>query len=267
MNKKIVIALVMLVGISLFTQAQNPTETETKTEKKSKIGLNIAFKNRHLWRCGQSINGFSAQSTLSYNLPFLTVGAWGAYELNAGSYSEVDIFVEGHFLKYFTLGVYDFYNPVDAGGRSYKDFSDIKNSPNHVIDVFLKYKGTESLPLGGLIATYVYGNDKDDKGDQRYSTYLELNYTLTLTKKSDIFFYLGATTSKESAYAARKTIMWKGASKKVPVSDKDFNIIGLGSKYTRNFKVGKFDSSVFGEFLYNPNVDAVYMAFGISSNF
>ncbi len=266
--------ILLLVCMSFGLVKAQDVKPEAQVEKESKVSLNVALKNRHLWRCGQGINGFSVQSTLSYNLPFLSVGAWGAYELGAQTYGEVDIFVEAYFLNYFTFGLYDFYYPDDFGGRKVKDFTDLQ-SPNHVIDAFLKYSGTEKLPLGGLVAAYVYGgSDQDENGDQRYSTYLEMNYTLTLNKTSNIFFYVGATTSKNSAYAAKKPIyalntktneqelMGYGAA-----TDSDFNIIGLGAKYTKNFKIGKFDANASGEFLYNPNVDAVYMALATSINF
>ncbi len=263
--KRVIIVLAIMLGMGYTGIAQETKKEEKSNKKTSKLSLEMSFKNRHLWRCAQSINGFSVQSTLSYQWSFLNVGAWGAYELGSGSYSEVDIFAEFNFLKSFTLGIYDFYAPKERGGRTYKGFSDFNKV--HTIDMFLKYKGTKSFPLGGLVAAYVFGNDKNDKDEQRYSTYLEMNYTLSLTPKSNVFFYIGATTTKESAYAARKIVTVNGQETKVLASDEDFNIIGLGAKYSKNIKLGNFDATVSGDFLYNPNVDAVYMAFAASIAF
>ncbi len=264
--KQTIIFLVLLCGLSAAVSAKHGPNLKAK--QNANITLNVAASNRHLWRCGQSINGLSIQSSLSYNLPFLSVGAWGAYEVAAHSYAEVDIFVKAYFLKYFTLGIFDFYNPHDRGGRIRKDFSHFKSSPGHAIDMYLSYSGTEALPFGGLVAAYVYGSgDKDQEGKQRYSTYLETNYTWTLNEDSKLFFYVGATTSKESAYAARKPIIINGVETMVPVSDNDFKIIGFGSKYTRHLMIGQFHANIAGEFLYNTNADAVYMAVSTSINF
>ncbi len=260
MKKAVILLLMVCVCVNFISAKQTNT-----SEKKSNIALNVAIKNRHLWRGQESIKGLTLQGSLTYNLPFLTVGAWGGYELDAHSYAEVDVFLKAYFAKYFTIGIYDFYRPYGTDGYNKRSFSDFSSSSNnHVIDCFLSYSGTESFPLGALVGTYVYGNDKDAEGKQRYSTYLEVNYTLQLTEKSNMFFYLGATTSKESAYAAKETIMLNGIKTLVPVSNHNFNLIGLGSKYTRYIKIGKFNTNVSGEFLYNPNIDIVYMALSAS---
>ncbi len=266
---------IILVAISLIFGVLNAQEESEQPKDESNVSLNIALKNRHLWRCGQGIDGFSAQSTLSYNLPFMSIGAWGAYELAPSSYCEVDLFMEFYILDYFTLGLYDFYFPQDQGGRLLKDFRDYKSSPNHAIDAFVKYSGVEAFPLGALAGAYVYGGaDRDANGNQKYSTYLELNYSWNLTPTRDLFFYVGATTSNTSAYASKKPIYQIDSltNENVlvgygPATEADFNIIGVGTKYTRSFKIGKFDANASGEFLYNPNVDAVYMAFYTSITF
>ncbi len=250
MKKSYLLLLLFLLPFS-FAMAQ-----ENNTESSSDLSLNLSMKNRHLWRCGVGIDGFSVQSTLQYSYKSLRIGAWGAYELDAGSYEEVDIFVELD-LGNFTLGLYDFYYPDGKTGRMERDFSHFENSGNHAVDAFISYSGTEELPLGFVVGAYIYGGaDKDEKGDQKYSNYIEANYTLSLSNDRTLKFYIGSTFGDDSAYAS-KDIEDNG----------DFNIIGLGTKYTKGFKIGKFNANVSGEFLYNPNIDGIYMAFATSIDF
>ncbi len=252
MKKSFLLLFLFLVPIA-FTMAQEVEENKSSSD----LSLNIAIKNRHLWRCGVGIDGLSVQSTLQYSYKTLRIGAWGAYELDAKSYEEVDLFLEWDFAKNFTFGLYDFYYPSGKTGRMERDFSHFKNSPNHAVDAFISYSGTEQLPLGFVVGAYVYGGaDQDEKGDQKYSNYFELNYTLSLKNDRSVKFYVGATAGEDSAYASRD------------IEDNgDFNIIGLGAKYTKGFKVGNFDASMSGEFLYNPNIDGVYMAIAASIDF
>ncbi len=252
MKKSFLLLFLFLVPFG-FVMAQESLEEDNA----SNLSLNLTMKNRHLWRCGVGIDGFSVQSTLQYSYKTLRIGAWGAYELDAKSYEEVDVFVEWDFAKNFTFGLYDFYYPEGKTGRMERDFSHLKNSGNHVVDAFISYSGTETLPLGFVVGAYVYGGaDQDADGDQKYSNYFEVNYTLSLKNNRSVKFYLGATAGDDSAYASKDI-----------EDNSDFNIIGLGTKYTKGFKIGKFDASMSGEFLYNPNIDGVYMAVVASIDF
>ncbi len=269
--KKIVIFLFCVFASLYFAEAQEVTKEEKERKNKSDILLSAAVKNRHLWRCGVGINGFSVQGTLQYSYAFFRIGGWGAHELTANAYSEFDVYFEADFLQYFTLGVYDFYFPKHYGGRIKKDYSKLRTSPNHALDVFLKYSGTKSIPLGALVGTYVLGGaDQDENGKQKFSTYLELNYTFKVKEKGDIKCYIGATTDNESAYAAKKITGYDSSGSPIvtrPATESEFNIIGFGAKYTRSFQIGKFPSALSGEILYNPNAETVYLALAASIDF
>tara|TARA_R110001583_G_scaffold33438_4_gene112946 strand:- start:37644 stop:37934 length:291 start_codon:yes stop_codon:yes gene_type:complete len=86
----------------------------------------------------------------------------------------------------FQFSFYDFYSPnVDFEDSDFFDLDSDKSV--HFFDVVAKYKGCEKFPIS-IMSVLFYGEyDRDAYNDQRYSTYLELDYSNFI----DVKKYLG----------------------------------------------------------------------------
>jgi hypothetical protein len=68
----------------------------------------------------------------------------------------------------------------------------------------------------------VWGADRDENGDQRYSTYLELGYPIRINEKSKLDFFLGTVlNSEESVYGEGFGVVHTGVTgtRKVKITD------------------------------------------------
>jgi len=138
----------------------------------------VDFMSMHTWR------GFATSKSPTIEPSFVisrnnsTTGIWLAHSLD-GNYSELDLYFT-YNLKSFSFTVYDYYCPP-----SYRESSEITNfdkySTNHTIEIDVAFKGTQNFPVSFLVATMVYGDDKNQETkENRYSTYFQLAYSTNI---------------------------------------------------------------------------------------
>ncbi|NOU18583.1 MAG: hypothetical protein HOO91_13590 [Bacteroidales bacterium] len=166
------------------------------------IIANLGFVNRYVWR-GQVVDPKpNLQPFIEAKKNCFSLGFWGSY--NFDSFSQTNLYTKCN-LKNFTLLVKDHFHHSDTSNINYFDYN--SKTSNHAFEMALTYQiGKFDLTL----SSFLYGNDRDSKGNNRYSTYGECDYRFNLKNFTGSFF-LGAGLNK-SLYANELSIVNLGAS-------------------------------------------------------
>jgi hypothetical protein len=239
-QKTIIFLFAIFACASLFAQDSDSTSTN-----KAKINVAADVMSRYVWRGLDYGASPSIQPTLSLVKGNFEIGYWGAMSI-LGTYSEADIYA-----KYTTNGISiiatDYFFPGDGiPSSSYtKYFNYDSKTTGHMVEAALQYKGGEKLPISLLAGTFIWGNDYDVNGDNRYSTYIEAGYTLNINDNNfDLF--IGATTS-EGAYGSEAGIVNAGITgyKTIKVTD-------------------NFELPVKASVVLNPQTENIHFVFGFT---
>ena len=161
--------------------------------------------SRYVWR-GQDLgNSAAVQPALGFRWKGLEAGAWGSYAItshkvrindsttiDAGPYAECDLYAS-YTYKWFTFLFYDYFTVNGMSPNEGNRYFDYCNSTTgHTFEGSLILEGPEKLPFRFMVATLLYGADKNKdstgiygRGTQNnYSTYLELSWPFTLKKQN-----------------------------------------------------------------------------------
>ena len=236
MNLKRLILFVGLVFIITIAKSEN-------LPSKTKINRSIDFVSKHLWRGYDSGSAPTIEPTLELQTGKFTIGAWGAYALD-DSYQEVDICVQ-YNTPLFQFSLYDFYCPRENFEDS--DFFDFDSENSvHLFDFVAKYKGSQKFPISIMGSLLFYGEmDKDENGDQNYSTYFELGYSN----------FVGG---KKFSYAL-------GFSPFKGMYDDKFNVVNLNLTMYDEIKLNdQFSLPIKGGLTVNPVTEKLFLTFVIT---
>lgn len=240
-------ALVFISGMSTsLAFASDDLTTEDSTKSDFSFNLNADFVSRYVWRgLPLSLNP-NIQPYASLDYKNLSLGIWSSYAISE-PYAEVDI-----YLTYspgpFTIGVYDYFNEdePDMIANDYFQFKDKDSTSTlHSVEAWVSFNGIEKVPLSFTVATFIWGNDKDSLGENYYSTYLELGYSLAF-KDFNFDFFVGGTVA-EGYYADEAAIVNVGltASKEIPITQ-------------------KFSIPISGSFIINPHARDVFLVLSLT---
>jgi hypothetical protein len=214
--------------------------------------------SRYVWRGRDFGNSPSIQPCIEFSVAGFTLGTWGAFSTNSNNFQEHDIYLSYSFLDMFSIGVTDYFFPafpLDHFGYKNKYFDYAEETTNHYIEANLSFGGTESFPVSLSANMFFYGADakpaldpqtnEEVRGDQYYSTYLEVGYSGELSEANyDLF--LGVTTG-EGLYGTT------------------FGVVNLGITVNKDVKItDDFSLPVQASFITNPQDENIYFVFGIS---
>jgi hypothetical protein len=206
------------------------------------IGADIA--SRYIWR-GVNLSETPAfQPSIEFSWKNLTIGAWGSYTFGKEMLQEVDLLAT-YQIKNFTLGITDYYNPVDTLGAVNDYFNFKPKTCGHLLDVQLRFDGPESFPVYVLVSNFFYGNDRDDEGNNQYSTYFEIGY---------------------SASAGALTVQpFIGITPKAGFYYEKAGVVNLGISCAKELQItDKFNLPMNVSFITNPAYKNVYLTLVIS---
>jgi hypothetical protein len=206
----ILIAAILLTIPSAWSQEESPVSSWD-------IGADVA--TRYIWR-GVNLSETPAfQPSIDFTWKNLTIGTWGSYTFGKELLQEVDLLATLQ-VKNFSIGVTDYYNPVDTFGVSNDYFNYKPKTSGHLLDVQLRYDGPESFPIYALVSNFFYGNDRDDSGKNMYSTYIELGYSATASEVT-VQPFIGFTP-REGFYYDKAGVVNLGVScaREIPVTEK-----------------------------------------------
>ncbi|MDR2122142.1 MAG: hypothetical protein LBP34_03365 [Flavobacteriaceae bacterium] len=249
MNTKLLLTVVPLFG--LFLKAQEVQEQPLP--EKEKLNVSLELKNNHLWR--GLVGADVLFSSVDINYAFdkqnhFILGVWGGSELAGEEHAdgknyawhEID-----YYFKYdtgrFMVGLWDCFSD---SGKDRDDLSgDIWNYDTHTTGHRVDFRGyyvlSEQTPLKIEFGTSIYGDDRTLKGDQKYSTYAELNYPLIRDKKTNLNVFCGAG------------IGYGGNSHMYGNGKHDFDIVNVGITTSRAFTLWEHKVPVSATAMWNPS--------------
>lgn len=238
----IIFAITVFQGLSLKAQ-----ESDTVSAQNLTFDVNADFVSRYIWR-GLPTNlspNIQPYATLSYKN--FAAQVWGSYSLQ-GQYAEIDLNLS-YTLGAFTFSIWDYYNE-DESDLKLNDYfnwstSDTSSFTAHSLEGWVTFNGTESIPISLTLATFFYGNDIDEEGDNYYSTYLELGYE-TKIGNTGLSLFAGGTFAK--GYYASKAAF-----------------VNVGFTATRELKFSETASfPVYGSLILNSDARDIFLVFGIT---
>ena len=222
--------------------------TSTVKSQEVSVSAGADLVSSYVWR-GLNLGGASAQPGISASWKGLTLGAWGSVNLSPASYEalktdEFDLYL-GYEVGNFSVLITDYAFPIflkfPLDGYDYFDYKG-----SHTFEATLAYSFGESLPLSIAWNTNFAGfDDWNADGDNDFSTYVELGYSLSVSD-INIDLALGATP-------------WSGA-----YSD-GFAVNNISIKASKEIKItDSFSLPAFTQLVVNPDAKTPYLIFGLS---
>jgi hypothetical protein len=210
---------------------------------KTSAGADIVSK--YVWRGVNQGTGVSLQPALGIAYKGFSLGAWGSVSSNPVPY-ELD-FSFGYSIRGFSAGITDYYWNGSEG--SFFDY----HADNHLFEGNLAYTFGEKFPLTLSWNTFFAGTmDKDEKGKQQFSTYIEAAYD----------FSLGGLDFTASVGAAP----WDSYAWLVPANGKaGFQVSSVSLRGTKALEITPtFSIPLFVQCIFSPATDASHLVLGFS---
>ncbi|HEX2935569.1 MAG TPA: hypothetical protein VHO72_09470 [Bacteroidales bacterium] len=238
---KTVKTAICLFFVLALIQAQPLKAQEADSTDKISLDVNADLVSRYIWRGLPSSLTPNIQPSVTLGYKNFSAQVWGSYGLSQ-PYAEFDVNLS-YNIGAFTLSVWDYYvNADEATATHYFNFSD---TTLHSVEGSLTFNGTESFPISVTLATYLWGDDKDEEGDNNYSTYLELGYERSIGP-TNLKLFAGGTFG--AGYYASKAAL-----------------VNIGLAATRNLQLTeKTALPLSGSLIVNPDSKSVYFVFGIT---
>jgi len=229
--------LLMLTGSTLLSAGNNDSS-------KVDLSLGADLVSRYVWRGLLLGNGASVQPAMGLTYKGLSFGSWASYSLSHSAFQEVDLYLT-YSIGSVTLGINDYYNPNDSLGINNDYFNFGKSPTLHSFEPFITISEIGGTGFSTTAGVFIYGNDRDEDGNNLYSSYLELSYAASVKDFGLELF--GGATFKEGYYAEKAAIVNLGAtiSKEIKVTD-------------------SFTIPCFGSFIVNPDKQNVFFVFGVT---
>jgi hypothetical protein len=210
----------------------------------SHFDLSADIASRYLWR-GMALSSSPAfQPSISCSLGNFEIGSWASYTFALEPLQEVDLYM-AYSVSNLTITAYDYYNPFEPSDTSENYFDWNSQTTRHLLEGSLQWSGIGDLPFTFLLATIVYGNDKDESGNNYYSTYFEASYLFDL-HGMELNVFAGLTPF-EGMYGDK------------------FAFVNLGCSLRKEIKItDRFSLPITGSLMVNPNAQKVYAAISFS---
>lgn len=211
------------------------------------FNVSLDAKNMHYWRGLRVSDGFVTAPMVGYYNEGFAAFAWAGMSLD-GNYREVSK-IASYTTGNFTITLLDIFNFSDLANADYFNFK--SDETHHITDVSIAYDFTESLPLRIMMATILFGNDRDTNGDNRYSSYLEAAFPFT--REAYVvqpFLAAGIAFSGEDG----NSLYGKNA----------FDLVNLGMRVSRVATLGSYSFPVAGTLGYNPSLKQASVEIALS---
>lgn len=209
----------------------------------------------YVWR-GFYQTGVSFQPTLGFGIGGFSLTAWGSTDFDGTSSSDGEAAKEIDLTAAYTFGDSGLTLSVAslwwAGQGSNKYFNFKSHETAHHFEAGLAYTlPLEKFPLSIAWYTMFAGADKNEKGKQNYSSYVELNYPFSI-KSVD----LNATCG---------FLPYEAGVGVYGVPNSGFAVTNLALKATKDIKVtDKFAIPIFAQAIWNPCMEDAHLVFGIT---
>lgn len=194
-------------------------------QDKGEFSIGADLVSRYIWR-GTNTGGksFHIQPEATFTYKNIELGAWGSYGLS-NNFKEYDFYATYSFSN-FAFTFCDYNCPTDEPGV-----------PTTYLELGLSWEGDGKIPVYGNIYQYFYNDD---------GTYIDLGVKINSRHKLPMDLNLGFTPW-EGSYADKTAI--------------------LNVSYTISYDIPvskEFTLPVFSSLIFNPDIEKVYFAAGIS---
>ena len=219
----------------------------------AQLGLGADVMSRYVWRGYDFGESLSIQPFLDYTAEFeggsVTVGTWASYSVGTdfGGANEHDLYISAS-VGPVSFGVTDYYFPSLGAADDDGDFDFFDYENAHLIEPFVSFDGTKTIPVSLYAAAIVFGNgDLNSSGDQNISTYLEASYALPLDEV-ELGLALGVVPMESAFY----------------LTD-GFAVVNVTLSATREIALSdEFALPVMVGYTLNPELERTYLVFGVS---
>ncbi|MGM5630218.1 hypothetical protein O2K51_04890 [Apibacter raozihei] len=216
-------------------------------QEADRLDFNLSLRSNHLWR-GITVSDVPiADVDIHYaldNKKNLKLGVWGGIGLSdhkGEHYHEINYYLN-YATKMWGLGVWDVFNSTSLTGKPADIWNYDHKTSGHRFDLRGYLVFAESFPLRLEYGTSFYGNDRNERGDQRWSSYGELNYPVIRGKAVDLRVFCGAgfgLTGHSHFYGNGKH---------------DVDVVSVGFTASKNVPVLGYKLPVSATAMWNPSV-------------
>jgi hypothetical protein len=207
----------------------------------------LDVKNMHYWRGLRVSDGFVTAPMVGYYNQGFAAFAWGGLSVD-GRYREVSQIIS-YTTGRFSVTLLDIFNFSGQDNADYFNFR--ADETIHITDLSLAYDFTEVIPLNLMIATVIFGNDRDSNGDNRYSTYLEAGVPF-------IFDDYSVQPFLAAGFA------FAGADANSLYGNNRFDLVNAGLRVSRPVTLGNHILPVTGTLGFNPSLRTASVEMAIS---
>jgi hypothetical protein len=211
----------------------------------SRFDVSADLVSRYVWR-GMALSSSPAfQPSVTCTLGNFEIGTWASYTFATEPLQEVDLYL-AYSVSNLTICLYDYYTPSEMPDGSDNYFDYTSDTTYHLMEGSLAWSGIGDIPITFLLATFFYGNDKDEVGNNYYSTYFETSYAFSLKEGKELNVFAGITPF--GGFYAEK-----------------FALVNLGCSLTKEIKItDNFSVPLTGSLVINPDSRKVYGVLAIS---
>lgn len=224
----------------------------TTTANAQEFNVQGDLVSSYIWR-GMYQTGASIQPTLGFSVKGFSLTAWGSTDFDgnastgAAASKEIDLTAAYTFGESgLTVSVADLWWAGQGAGE-YFHFNSHETA--HHFEAGLAYTlPVEKFPLSIAWYTMFAGMDKNEKGEQNYSSYVEMNYPFSL-KNVD----LNATCG----FVPYEAINQYG--------NNGFAVTNIALKGSTSIKItDSFSLPIFAQAIWNPCLEDTHIVFGIT---
>ena len=209
----------------------------------------------YVWR-GFYQTGASFQPTLGFGVGDFSLTAWGSTDFDGVSSGEGAAAKEIDLTAAYALGESGLTFSVASlwwGGQGARKYFNFKSHETaHHFEAGLAYTlPVEKFPLSIAWYTMFAGADKDDKGRQNYSSYVELNYPFSV-KSVDLNLTCGF-------------LPYEAGVGVYGVPNSGFAVTNVALKGITEIKItDNFSIPVFAQAIWNPRMEDAHLVFGFT---
>jgi hypothetical protein len=194
----------------------------------------------------------------------VSLSSWGSVDIGIG-FKEVD-FSLGYSIAGLDIAITDYWWSGEGAygyfsrGNFYDPADPDKKVSDHLFEGTLAYTlPIEKFPLKLSWSTFFAGNDfkYDDNGkpSRAFSTYIEASFPFTV-KDVSLEAAVGVRPWESPAYQPGATPTYYST---------DLAVVNVSLKASKELKfTDSFTLPVFGQVIFNPNTEDVFLVFGIS---
>ena len=236
------------VGIAICFMGVNEAQAQ-------KFTIQGDLVSSYVWR-GFYQTGASFQPTLGFGAGNFSLTAWGSTDFDGASASEGAAAKEIDLTAAYAFGESGLTFSVASlwwGGQGNNKYFNFKSHETaHHFEAGLAYTlPVERFPLSIAWYTMFAGADKNDKGEQNYSSYVELNYPFSV-KAVDLNVICGF-------------LPYEAGVGVYGIPNSSFAVTNVALKATTDIKVtNKFSIPVFAQAIWNPRMEDAHLVFGLT---